>query len=47
MSSIVLNKKISVSPNRKIHHEIEINNNKYKIYPVYYLIGNGIFNIDK
>lgn len=47
VSSIILNKKISVSENRKIHHEIEINNSKYKIYPVYYPVGNGIFNIDK
>lgn len=47
VSSIILNKKISVSENRKICHEIEINNNKYKVYPVYYPVGNGIFNIDK
>ncbi len=47
VSSIILNKKISVSENRKIHHEIEINNNKYKIYPVYYPVGNGRFNINK
>lgn len=47
VSSIVLNKKISVSENRKISHELEINKNKYKVYPVYYPVGNGIFNIDK
>ncbi len=47
VSSIILNKKISVSENRKISHEIKINNNKYKVYPVYYPVGNGIFNIDK
>lgn len=47
VSSLVLNKKISVSENRKISHELEINNNKYKVYPVYYPVGNGIFNIDK
>ena len=23
------------------------NKNKYKVYPVYYPVGNGIFNIDK
>lgn len=47
VSSIILNKKISVSENRKISHELEINKNKYKVYPVYYPVGNGIFNIDK
>ena len=47
VSSIILNKKISVSENRKICHEIEINKNKYNVYPVYYPVGNGIFNIDK
>ena len=47
VSSIILNKKISVSENRKICHELEINKNKYKVYPVYYPVGNGIFNIDK
>lgn len=47
VSSIILNKKISVSENRKVSHELEINNNIYKVYPVYYPVGNGIFNIDK
>lgn len=47
VSSIILNKKISVSENRKIYHELELNKNKYKVYPVYYPVGNGIFNIDK
>ena len=47
VSSIILNKKISVSENRKVCHNIEINKNKYKVYPVYYPVGNGIFNIDK
>ncbi len=47
VSSIILNKKISVSQNRKIGHEIKINNNVYKVYSVYYPVGNGIFNIDK
>lgn len=35
VSSIILNKKISVSENRKISHELEVNKNKYKVYPVY------------
>ena len=47
VSSIILNKKISVSENRRICHELKINKNKYKVYPVYYPVGNGIFNIDK
>ena len=47
VSSIILNKKISVSENRKKCHKIEINKNKYKVYPVYYPVGNGIFNINK
>ncbi|MDO4341439.1 MAG: uracil-DNA glycosylase family protein [bacterium] len=47
VSSIVLNKKISVSENRKVCHELVINKEKYKVYAVYYPVGNGIFNIDK
>lgn len=47
VSSIILNQKISVSENRKKYHELEINKQIYKVYPVYYPVGNGIFNIDK
>lgn len=47
VSSIVLNKKISVSENRKVCHKLVINKKKYKVYAVYYPVGNGIFNIDK
>lgn len=47
VSSIILNKKISISENRKKCYRIQINKNKYKVYPVYYPVGNGIFNIDK
>ena len=47
VSSIILNKKISVSANRQVCHEIEINKKIYKVYPVYYPVGNGIFNMDK
>lgn len=47
VSSILLNQEISVSKCRKKYYNLEINNNTYKIYPVYYPIGNGIFNIDK
>jgi len=47
VSSIILNKKIAVSENRKIGYDININDSLYKVYPVYYPVGNGIFNIDK
>ena len=47
VSSIILNKKISVTETRKKYFEKEINGNIYKIFPVYYPVGNGIFNIDK
>lgn len=47
VSSIILNKKVSVSETRKQSHELVVNNNTYKVYPVYYPVGNGIFNIDK
>ena len=47
VSSIVLGKKISVSQNRKTYYEKKIKGNIYKIFPVYYPVGNGIFNIDK
>ena len=47
VSSIILNQKISVSTNRKICHEIKINKKIYKVYPVYYPVGNGIFNMEK
>lgn len=47
VSSIILNKKISVSENRKISHELNVKNKVYKVFPVYYPVGNGIFNIDK
>jgi rubredoxin len=30
-----------------VYDEIEKNKNKYKVYPVYYPVCNGIFNIDK
>ena len=47
VSSLILNKKISVSEHRKVRHEIEINKHKYAVYSVYYPVGNGIFNMDK
>lgn len=47
VSSIVLDKKISVSENRKTRHIKKIKGKNYKFYPVYYPVGNGRFNIDK
>ncbi len=47
VSSIVLNKKISVSQCRKQLFTSSIGNNEYKFYSVYYPVGNGRFNIDK
>lgn len=47
VSSIVLDKKISVSQVRKQEFIKDINGKEYKFYSVYYPIGNGRFNIDK
>ena len=47
VSSIVLGKKISVSQCRKQFFIKNIAGKDYKVYPVYYPIGNGMMNIDK
>jgi len=47
VSSIVLDKKISVSLVRKKQFTKVIKGKEYKFYSVYYPIGNGRFNIDK
>jgi len=47
VSSIVLNKKISVSQVRKNSFDKIINRKKYKCYSVFYPVGNGRFNINK
>ena len=47
VSSIVLNKTISVSQCRKQSFLKNIAGKNYSIYPVYYPIGNGMMNIDK
>ena len=44
---IVLDKNISVSQCRKQSFSKKIGKKNYKIYPVYYPIGNGMMNIDK
>ena len=47
VSSIVLDKNISVSQCRKQNFLKNIAGRDYKVYPVYYPIGNGMMNIDK
>ena len=47
VSSIVLDKNISVSQCRKQNFLKNIADMEYKVYPVYYPIGNGMMNIDK
>ena len=47
VSSIVLDEKVFVSRCRKKVYLKDINGKEYKFYPVYYPVGNGIFNIDK
>ncbi len=47
VSSIVLERKVSVSLCRKQKFIKEINNKQYNCYSVYYPIGNGRFNISK
>lgn len=47
VSSIVLNRKISVSLCRKEKFVKTINNKKFDCYSVYYPVGNGRFNMDK
>ena len=47
VSSIVLDKNISVSQCRKQRFSKKIGKKNYKIYPVYYPIGNGMMNIEK
>lgn len=47
VSSIVLNKNISVSQCRKQNFSKTIVEKEYKVYPIYYPIGNGMMNIEK
>lgn len=47
VSSIVLDKKISVSQVRKTEFIKTINGKDYKLFSVFYPVGNGRFNIDK
>lgn len=46
VSSIILNKNISVSKYRRKYELLEINNRKIKVFPVYYPVGQGTRNLD-
>ncbi len=45
VSSIILDKQISVSKYRKKFEYLEINKHKYKVYPVFYPVGQGTPNL--
>ena len=47
VSSIILNRNISVSQCRKQCFSKNIAGKNYSVYPIYYPIGNGMMNIDK
>ena len=47
VSSIFLDKKISVSQTRKTYYDKKLGKETYKCFPVFYPVGNGRFNIDK
>lgn len=47
VSSIVLDKKISVSEVRKEKQVLSVDGNNFDVFSVYYPVGNGYFNVDK
>lgn len=47
VSSVLLQKSIRVSEYRKKFEEVIINNKNYKVFPVYYPVGQGMRNIKK
>lgn len=47
ISSIILNKKISMSEVRKTKMQLKTKNNLFDCYCVYYPVGNGFFNTPK
>lgn len=47
VSSILLNKQINVSQVRKQSFELSVKDRSYKVFPVYYPVGQGMRNISK
>ncbi|MDD3156251.1 MAG: uracil-DNA glycosylase family protein [Candidatus Pacebacteria bacterium] len=47
VSSVLLNKNIKVSEYRKKNEKLTIKGSDYKVYPVYYPVGQGMRNIKK
>ncbi len=47
VSSVLLNKKIKVSEYRKKYEVLKIDKTEFKVFPVYYPVGQGMRNIDK
>lgn len=47
VSSVLLNKNISVSKCRKQEFSLDVDKKAYKVYPVYYPVGQGMRNINK
>ena len=47
VSSIILDRKIAVSQCRKQNFTGKIRGKEYKIYPVYYPVGNGMMNMER
>ena len=47
VSSILLNKNITVSTCRKQMYELKTSKNTFSCYPVFYPVGNGFRNVDK
>ncbi|MCX6823235.1 MAG: hypothetical protein NTX91_04585 [candidate division SR1 bacterium] len=45
VSSVLLDQNIKVGEYRKRHELLDINNKKYKVFPVYYPVGQGMRNI--
>jgi DNA polymerase len=47
VSSILLDKSINVSKERKKSHDLAIKDKRYNVYPVYYPVGQGMRNMGK
>lgn len=47
VSSILLGKPTNVSSSRRVSHDLSIQRNTYRVFPVYYPVGQGMRNIGK